>query len=134
MDPVASSAMTATIARIARRYDTASDGIDITIAPTIDAMMMSCMITTGEARKRGGAVDHGIDLDRDRHNQTESIISANTDHTAQADPPHLQPRIAVYTTALYRERLEVMLHAALQLMMLQTWKKGPLLPAQTLIP
>lgn len=101
--PAASTAVTAIVARITRRNDTASASIGITIAPTIDTMMMNCMSMTGAARKIGGEAVHGIDIDRARHEQTENTTSVTIGHTAQPDPHHPEPQTAMGTTTLRRE-------------------------------
>lgn len=102
-NPAASIAMTVIVARITRRNGTASAGIDIGIAPTIDAMIMSCMSMTDAARRIGSEVGHGIDIDPARSDQTEDIISVTIGHTAQPDPPHPPPQTAIGTIALDRE-------------------------------
>ena len=99
--PATSTAITAIVARITIRNDTANGAIAVAIATTIRVMMMmmSYMSMTGEERENGGAVGHGIGLDHDRHDQKENIISV-IGHTAQLDLPHLQPQSATGTIAL----------------------------------
>ena len=101
--PAASTAMTIIVARITRRNDTASAGIGIGIAPTIDAMKMSFMSMTDAARMIGSEVDHDIDIDPARSDQTENIISLAIGHIDQPDPPHPPPQIVIGTMALRRE-------------------------------
>ena len=98
--PAASIAMTAMAARITMRNDITNADIGTTVGATINAMMMTCMSTTGGEQRIGGAVGHGIDLDRALHDQTESIISVTIGHTARLDLPHPQPQSAMDTIAL----------------------------------
>ncbi|CAD6569714.1 MAG: hypothetical protein ASARMPREDX12_002891 [Alectoria sarmentosa] len=71
----ASNTMIDIVARIARRNDTTSAGIGITIVPTVNAMTISLMSAISARRRVGGEVGHGIDLDRARLDQMENIIS-----------------------------------------------------------
>lgn len=98
--PAVSTGMTL-VMRIRRRNDTMNAGIGIPAA-TVDAMINSYMSMIGAARRIGGEVDHGIDLDRARHEQTENLISVIIGYTAQPDP-HPQPWRAMGTIALHRE-------------------------------
>ena len=101
--PAARVAVNAIVARITKRNDTASASIGITIAPTIDTMIMSFMSMTVVARRVGGEVGHGIDIDRARHEQTENTTSVPISHTAQPDPHRPQPQTAMGTLDLHRE-------------------------------
>lgn len=87
-DLAVDTAMTAIVARIARRNDPSSAGIGITIAPTVDTMILSRMNRTSAAPRVGGEEGRGIDLDRTRYNQTENIVSVTVCHTTQPDPPY----------------------------------------------
>lgn len=88
MHLAASNTMTDIVARIARRNDTTSAGIGITIVPTVNAMIMSLMSAISARQRVGGEVGHGIDLDRARLDQMENIISVTIGHTAQPHLPH----------------------------------------------
>ena len=83
------------------RNDITNADIGTTIGPTVNAMTMTCMSTTGEERKSGGTVGHGVD--RARHRQTENIISVTIGHTAQLDLPRWQPLSVMDIIALHRE-------------------------------
>ena len=102
-DPATSTTMTALTARITMRNDITNADIGTTIGPTVNAMGMTCMSTTGEERKSGGTVGQGVDLDRARHRQTENIISVTIGHTAQLDLPHWQPQSVTDIIALQQE-------------------------------
>lgn len=98
--PAASTSMTAMVARMTRRNGITNAGIGITIEPTLDPMTMSCMSTTGAARRIGGEAGQGNDL---HHDQTENIVSVTIAHTAQPETPHPLPQTAMGAIALHGE-------------------------------
>lgn len=96
-----STAIIGTAVRMTIRNDTANVAIAVAIVPTVNAMMMMrYMSMTGEERVIGAVVGHGTGLDRVRHDQKLNTISVIIGHTAQPDPPHLQPQSATGTKAL----------------------------------
>lgn len=137
MDLAVSTAMTAIIAgttRITRMNVTTNTGVSITIAATVDTIMMSCMSMTGAARRIRGEADHDIDLDRARHEQTENIVSVTIGHTVQPDRPHPQSQTEMGTIGLHRDGLEIKPRVVLQTMVMRMGKGKPRLQAQILIP
>ena len=132
--PAASTAMTATAARITRRDNIMNAGIGITIVLTVNTIKTNRMNANGTVQSIGDEVGHGIDLDRAPHDQTGNIISVTIGHTAQLDPPRPQAQTAMDTMALHQERLEIEPHVGLQPMAMRMQKTESRLQVQTLIP
>ena len=110
--PATNGKMMAIVVRTTMRTSTMSAGIGITVPPTVNAIKMDYTSRIGEEGKIGHTAGHGID--RDHHDQTESIIIVTVPHTAQPDLPHLQAQSATGAIARSRKLTEIRPHATLR--------------------